>query len=79
MVSNNFMFIMMLAVLSFGCSKTEESAKYEGRSETKKLQGADAAGYDGTAIRKSVDNTLNKTDQHNDTVDKSLKVEEGQK
>jgi len=79
MVGNKFLFIMILAVLSFGCSKAEERAKYEGRSETKKLQGADAAGYDGTAIRKSVDNTLNKTDQHNDTVDKSLKGEEGQK
>jgi thiamine biosynthesis lipoprotein ApbE len=79
MMSNKFLFIMMIAALSFGCSKTEERAKYEGRSETKKLQGADAAGYDGTAIRKSVDNTLNKTDQHNDTVDKSVKGEEGQK
>jgi len=79
MMSNKFLIIMMMALLSFGCSKTEERAKYEGRSETKKLQGADAAGYDGTAIRKSVDNTLNKTDEHIDTVDKSLKGEEGQK
>ncbi len=78
-MSRKFLFIMTIAALSFGCSKSDERAKYEGRSETKKLQGADAAGYDGTAIRKSVDNTLNKTDQHNDTVDKSLKVEEGQK
>ena len=78
-MSNKSTFIMMIAVLSFGCSKAEERASYEGRSETRKLQGADAAGYDGTAVRKSVDNTLNKTDQHNDTVDKSLKGEEGQK
>ncbi len=70
---------MMLAALSCGCSKAEERAKYEGRNETKKLQGADAAGYDGTAIRKSVDNTLNKTDQHNETINKSVKGDEGQK
>lgn len=79
-MNNKYLFALLVAVLLCGCSKTEEpGAKYEGRSETKKLQGADAAGYDGTAIRKSVDNTLNKTDQHNETVDKSLKVEEGQK
>ena len=78
-MGRGFLFIMMVAVMSFGCSKSEERAKYEGRSETKKLQGADAAGYDGTAIRKSVDNTLNKTDQHSDSVDKTLKGEEGQK
>jgi hypothetical protein len=77
---HKFLIIMMMTVLSLGCSKSEEqSPKYEGRSGTKKLQGADAAGYDGTAIRKSVDNTLNKTDQHNDAVDKSLKGKEGQK
>ena len=75
-----FLFLMMITVLSFGCSQTEEQrTRDEGRSETRKLQGADAAGYDGTAIRKSVDNTLNKTDQHNDTADKSVKGEEGQK
>jgi hypothetical protein len=79
MMGNKILFIMMVALLSFGCSNTEERAKYEGRSETKKLQGADAAGYDGTAIRKSVDNTLNKTGHHNDTVDKSVKGEEGKK
>ena len=79
-MNNRFLFIAMIAALSFGCNNAEEQrATYEGRPETKKLQGADAAGYDGTAIRKSVDNTLNKTDQHNETADKSLKGEEGQK
>ena len=72
--------ILFIAALSLGCSKAEEQgAKYGGRSETKKLQGADAAGYDGTAIRKSVDNTLNKNDQHNESVDKALKADESQK
>jgi len=70
----------MMAVLLFGCSKADDlRPKYEGRSETKKLQGADAVGYDGTAIRKSVDNALNKTDQHNESTDKALRGEEGKK
>jgi len=79
-MDNRLFFLVMIAVLLFGCSKAEElRPKYEGRSETKNLQGADAAGYDGTAIRKSVDNTLNKTDQHNESADKALMGEEGKK
>ena len=71
---------MLLAIMSFGCNKpVETGTKYEGRSETKKLQGADAVGYDGTAIRKNVDNTLNKNDQRNESMDKELKVDGGQK
>lgn len=75
------LFILaLLAALTGGCSKTEEKrSSYEGRSETKKLQGADAVGYDGTAIRKSVDNSLNKSDQHNESMDKALKSDEPQK
>jgi len=30
--------------------------------------------YDGTAVRKSVDNTLNKNDGHNQDLDKALKT-----
>jgi hypothetical protein len=79
-MGNKLFFLVLIAVLLVGCSKPEElRPKYEGRSETKKLQGADAVGYDGTAIRKSVDNTLNKTDQHNESADKALMSEEGKK
>jgi hypothetical protein len=75
-MSHKLFFLMIIAALLFGCSKAEEQRpKYEGRSESKGLQGADAVGYDGTAIRKNVDNTLNKTDQHNESVDKALKGE----
>jgi ABC-type Zn uptake system ZnuABC Zn-binding protein ZnuA len=74
-----FIMVMMVTLL-FGCSKTDEmSPKYEGRSETKKLQGADAVGYNGTAIRQKVDSTLNKADQHNESADKALTGEEGKK
>lgn len=74
------LFMLMMAMLMSGCNPPEEpAARYEGRSETKKLQGADAVGYDGTAIRKSVDNTLDKTDQHVESVDKTLKIVEEDK
>jgi hypothetical protein len=77
-MAHKLLFLMMIAALLFGCSKAEEPRpKYEGRSESKRLQGA--VGYDGTAIRKSVDNTLNKTDQHNESADKALKGEEEKK
>jgi hypothetical protein len=74
------LFGVMIAALIFGCSKVEEPrSKYEGRSESKNLQAADAVGYDVAAIRKNVDNTLNKTDQHNESVDKALNGEEEKK
>ena len=67
-----------------GCSsssKPQESSTYQGREETKKLEGASAVGYDGTAIRKGVDSTLNKNDDHNRDLDKAVKAggEEPQK
>jgi len=71
---------VMITALLFGCSKAEEpSTKYEGRSKSKQLQAADAVGYDDSAIRKSVDNTLNKTDQHNEATDKALNGEDEKK
>jgi hypothetical protein len=79
-MAHKLLFLMIIAALLFGCSKAEEpSAKYEGRSESKKLQAADAVGYDGAAIRKNVDNMLNKTGQHNESVDKALNGEEEKK
>ena len=63
-----------------GSSSDRQSAeKYQGREETRKLEGASAAGYDGTAVRKSVDNTLNKNHDHNRDLNGSLKSDaEGQ-
>jgi hypothetical protein len=70
--------IMVCAVV--GClaacsssSQPQDGEKYQGRGETKKLEGASAVGYDGTAIRKNVDNTLNRNDDHNQDLDKAMK------
>ncbi len=73
--------ILILCTIAFlaGCSSSSQpqgGEKYQGREETKKLEGASAAGYDGTAVRKSVDSTLNKNDDHNQDLDKALKSSE---
>ena len=69
--------VMLLAVLagcnSGGAGKQAEGEKYQGRDETKKLEAASAVGYDGTAVRKTVDNTLNKNDEHNNTLNNAVK------
>jgi hypothetical protein len=74
-------FLLLTAAVVLGCSSEPKSAesteKYKGREETKKLQGADAAGYDGTAVRKSVDNALDKNDEHNSRLDKAGTAEAG--
>jgi outer membrane murein-binding lipoprotein Lpp len=71
-----------IAALLAGCSSSNQpqnQEKSQGRVETKKLEGASAAGYDGKAIRKSVDTTLNTNDAHNQELDKQLKSDaEGQ-
>lgn len=51
-------------------SETPVAQKDQGRPETKKLEAATAAGYDGKAVRNSVDNTLNKNDDRTKEVDK---------
>lgn len=66
------------AALLAGCSSSkapQESATAtdQGRSETKKLEGASAVGYDGSAVRKTVDTTLNNNDSHNRELNDSLK------
>jgi len=66
--------ICITATLLAGCSSSgpqQTTEKYEGRPETRKLEGASAAGYDGVAVRKSVDNALNKNDNHNQDLDKA--------
>jgi hypothetical protein len=65
-------FIALLAGCNSSQSPTRE--KYQGREETKKLEGASAVGYDGTAIRKNVDSTLNKNDERNQNLDNAAKA-----
>jgi hypothetical protein len=69
---------LICSVVAFlaGCSFSDRQSaeKYVGRTETKKIEGASGVGYDGTAMRKSVDNALDKNDSHNDELDKALKT-----
>ena len=60
-----------------GCSSSSQPAggEQQGRGETKTLEGASAVGYDGKAIRKSVDHSLNNNDAHNQELDKELKTD----
>ena len=76
------MVFSVITVFLAGCSSSDRqqsAEKYQGREETKKLEGASAAGYDGTAVRKSVDNTLNKNDDHNRDLNGSLKSDSEEK
>lgn len=77
-MKNRTIMLCTIALLA-GCSSSSqpqsgEKEKYQGREETKKLEGASAVGYDGTAVRKSVDNTLNKNEDHNQDLDKAVKA-----
>ena len=62
-----------IATLLVGCTSSQQQQSAEkdlGRPETKKLEAATAVGYDGAAIRKNVDNSLNKNDDRTKEVDK---------
>jgi uncharacterized protein YdeI (BOF family) len=66
-----------IVTLIAGCSASNQqqsTEKYEGRTETKPIEGASAVGYDGTAMRMSVDNALNKNDSSNQELDKAQKA-----
>jgi len=76
----NWIIMLCILVPLAGCNSTSQTQpqseeKHKEREETKKLEAASAAGYDGKAIRKSVDNTLNKNDDHNRDMDKAIKLE----
>jgi len=66
-----FCFVTLLA----GCNSSQPTSpeKHQGRQETQKLEGASAVGYDGSAIRKNVDSTLNRNDDHNKNLDNAVK------
>lgn len=72
---NRVMLLLCGVLILAGCNSSQPSieGKSQGRPETKKLEGASTVGYDGAAIRKSVDSTLNKSDDHGQELDKALK------
>lgn len=81
-MKNRIILLCTVAAFLAGCSSSSQpqsGEKDQGREETKKLEAASAVGYDGKAVRKSVDNTLNKNDDHNQDLDKAMKSDtEGQ-
>ena len=80
-MGNVIVFMCAIALLLAGCSPAnppQSKDTPQGRRETKGLEGASAAGYDGKAIRKSVDTTLNKNDDRNQELEKELKAGSGE-
>ena len=70
-----FVMIVLALLLLNACGGEQvEESKYEGRTETKKLQAVEAVGYDGDALQKSVDQMLDKNDERN----KQLEEAQGQ-
>lgn len=75
-MKKRFIIVCMGVALMAGCSSAkapQEGGPDQGRQETRKLEGASAVGYDGAAVRKTVDSTLNSNDAHNREVNDSLK------
>ena len=69
-----------IIVLAAGCGSDDTAAKEaskpaEGRPETAPLEAASAVGYDGHALRKSLDKTLDAADKHNQEVQKAAEGE----
>jgi hypothetical protein len=64
--------ILILFVLSCGSGNPAPKAKDvpQGRPETKVVEGASAAGYEGNMIRKKIDKTLDRNDERNKEIEK---------
>ena len=80
-MGNILVMMSAVALLLAGCSPSsppQNREKPQGRAETKTLEGASAAGYDGKAIRKSLDTTLNRNDGRNRELEKELKADGGE-
>jgi len=65
--------ITILFVLSCGSGSPAPKAKdtSQGRSETRVVEGASAAGYDGSQMRKKIDKTLDRNDERNKEIEKA--------
>jgi hypothetical protein len=62
----------MFFVLSCGSGSPAPKAKDvpQGRAETKVVEGASAAGYNGSMMRKKIDKTLDQNDERNKEIEK---------
>ncbi len=63
-------------------SKHEEPAETvpptDGRAETKNLRAADAVGYDGKQLKRTLDRALDANDQHNEQLEDAEKTADDQ-
>jgi len=68
-----FCFVFLaLWVVSCGSGSPVPKAKDipQGRAETKALEGATAAGYNGSQMRKKIDRVLDRNDERNIAIEK---------
>lgn len=72
-MKRQLVFSLIIYVLLFGCTSSKEHPTVQkelGRPETKKLEAATVVGYDGVAVRKRVDNVLDKNDDRTKDTEK---------
>ena len=69
---SSFLFAMLF-ILSCGFGSPAPKAKdaSQGRAETKVVEGATVAGYNGSQVRKKIDKTLDRNDERNKEIEKS--------
>jgi len=65
-------FVVILFILSCGSGNPAPNAKGtpEGRSETRVVAGANAAGYNGSQMRKKIDKVLDRNDERNKEIER---------
>ena len=64
--------ILIIFVLSCGSNNPAPKAKEspQGRAETKSVEGATAAGYNGSQMRKKIDKVLDQNEERNKEIQK---------
>ena len=71
-----FPLIISIALFAAGCDYLKEArnqdSQYKGRKETVNVQALDAVGYNGTAVRKSVDKILDQNDQRQKEIERMI-------
>ena len=67
-------FSLIISIFLFipGCDYLKDAENYKGRKETVDVQALDAVGYNGTAVRKSVDKVLDANDAKNSGIEKIM-------
>lgn len=67
------LFFAMLFALSCGSGSPAPKARdvSQGRPETRVVEGASAAGYNGSMMRKKIDKTLDRNDERNKEIEKT--------